>query len=84
MKVIWEKCWRCSGVGMESVTTPSGSIGGTTTYDQVCRECNGDKVLSRFLLSEDLVDNISTIKEKVDWLKKNVKEILKHFDIEEK
>jgi hypothetical protein len=73
------KCDSCGGIGLHNGPNPENGNDIETT----CTKCNGMGFLLFAQLNQDLVDNIESTKDKVDWLKKNVKEILKKLDIEE-
>lgn len=79
-KDISSICDRCGGTGFEKGKDPET---GDPIQNQ-CPKCVGTGLLLISGLNQDLVDNIESTKEKVDWLKKNVKEILNHFSITEK
>lgn len=77
---ICKQCDACGGVGFETGTDP---LSGDPIQTE-CAKCSGKGRILFGCINPDLVGDIESIKDKVDWLKKNVKEILKHLDIEEK
>lgn len=77
---ILSSCDRCGGTGSESGTNPETQL----PIENPCPKCGGSGNITTGFLSQELVENIESTKAKVDWLKKNVKELLKHFNIDEK
>ena len=78
---ISEACGPCNGTGNSSGSDPeTGEL-----ISNPCTTCLGTGSLPRKQhLDQELIDDVEDTKNKVDWLKKNVKELLKHFDIVEK
>ena len=77
---ITKVCGPCGGTGYSS---GSDSESGDPITNP-CNKCLSVGFLVTGQIDGDLVELIESTKDKVDWIKKNVKEILQHFDIEEK
>ena len=72
LKEITKICTGCGGTGSHTGEVPGN--GDPVPYDNRCRKCGGDGRLPLGELSEDLVDFLTDLKEKVDDIYEKINE----------
>ena len=73
MKQITRNCAPCGGTGRE-MGVALGSEGEPTPYDNPCGKCGGTGKLPHSELSDDLIDFLNDLKNKVDDIFEKVNE----------
>ena len=72
MKEIYTRCSPCGGTGIEFISTHVDGQNGKT--DITCRTCNGTGLRSNLSLSDDLMDFLNDMNNKINDIFEKVNE----------